>query len=66
VFRPVASPGVVVKDEELAGLWRVKARGKKDEIAIEKLSRLSREDVEEEAGRIAELRGIGEPVLVLY
>ncbi|HYM58872.1 MAG TPA: crosslink repair DNA glycosylase YcaQ family protein [Solirubrobacteraceae bacterium] len=66
LFRPVASPGVVVKDGRLAGLWRVKARGKKDEIAIEKLRRLSRKDVEEEAGRIAELRGVGEPVLVLY
>ena len=65
LFRPVASPGVVLKDGGLAGLWRVKARGKKAEITIEKLGRLSRKDVEEEAGRIAELRGASEAVLLV-
>ena len=64
LFRPVASPGAVLKDGRLAGLWRVKARGKKAEITIEKLRRLSRREVEEEARQIAALRG-AEPALVV-
>jgi Winged helix DNA-binding domain len=65
LFRPVASPGVVLEDGRLAGLWRAKARGKKTEIKIETLRPLSRQDVEDEASRIAELRGGAEPVLVV-
>ena len=57
LFRPVASPGAVLRDGELAGLWRVRAKGKKTEVAVEKLGRLSRKDVEGEARRVAELRG---------
>ena len=29
LFRPVASPGVVLRDGRLAGLWRAKAKGRK-------------------------------------
>lgn len=65
LFRPVASPGAVLKDGTLAGLWRVKARSKKTEITVEKLRRLSRKDVEGEAERIAELRGAAGLVLVV-
>ena len=65
LFRPVASPGVVLKDGRLAGLWRVKAKGKKAEISVEKLGRLARRDLEDEAERIARLRGASEPVLVV-
>ena len=64
-FRPVASPGAVLKDGRLAGLWRAKARGRKAEITIEKLGRLSRKDLEDEAARIAELRGAAEPMLIV-
>ena len=64
LFRPVASPGAVLKDGRLAGLWRAKARGKKAEITIEKLGRLNRKDLEDEAERLAELRGAAEAVLV--
>jgi Winged helix DNA-binding domain len=64
LFRPVASPGAVLKDGRLAGLWRVKALGKKAEITIEKLRRLARREVEDEARRIAALRG-AEPALVV-
>jgi Winged helix DNA-binding domain len=65
LFRPVASPGVVLRDGRLAGLWRVKAKGKKTEITVEKIGRLARRDLEEEAQRVAELRGAGEATLVL-
>jgi winged helix DNA-binding protein len=57
LFRPVASPGAVLKDGRLAGLWRAKAKGKTAEITVEKLARLARGDLEEEARRIADLRG---------
>ena len=60
LFRPVASPGAVLKDGRLAGLWRVKAKGKKTEITVEKIGRLARRDLEEEAQRLAELRGAAE------
>ncbi len=65
LFRPVASPGAVLKDGRLAGLWRVKAKGKKAEITVEKLGRLARGDLEEEARRLAELRGATEAAVVL-
>jgi hypothetical protein len=65
LFRPVASPGAVLSDGRLAGLWRVKAKGRKAEIAVEKLVRLARGELEAEAQRIAELRGADEAALVL-
>ena len=63
LFRPVASPGAVLRDGRLAGLWRARAKGRKVEIAVEKVGRLSRADVAAEAERLAELRGSEEPVL---
>ena len=65
LFRPVASPGAVLRDGRLAGLWRVKAKGRKAELTVEKLGRLTRGELEEEAGRVAELRGASEVALVL-
>ncbi|HEX2233169.1 MAG TPA: crosslink repair DNA glycosylase YcaQ family protein, partial [Thermoleophilaceae bacterium] len=65
LFRPVASPGVVLRDGRLAGLWRVKLKGKKAEITVEKLGRLARGDLEEEAQRVAQLRGAAEAALAL-
>jgi Winged helix DNA-binding domain len=65
LFRPVASPGAVLRDGRLTGLWRVKAKGRKAELTVEKLGRLARGDLEEEAQRVAELRGAAEAVLVL-
>ena len=65
LFRPVASPGAVLRDGRLAGLWRAKAKGRKTELTVEKLGRLSRGELEEEAQRVAELRGAAEAVLVL-
>jgi Winged helix DNA-binding domain len=65
LFRPVASPGAVLRDGRLAGLWRAKAKGRKAEIAVEALGRLPRGGLEDEARRVAELRGASEPALVL-
>lgn len=65
LFRPVASPGAVLSNGRLTGLWRVKAKGRKAELNVEKLGRLPRGDLEEEAQRVAELRGASEAVIVL-
>jgi hypothetical protein len=64
LFRPVGSPGAVLKDGRLVGLWRPKAKGRKTELTIEKLGRLARADLAEEAQRVAHLRGAAEAVLV--
>ena len=66
LFRPVASPGVVLKDGRLTGLWKAKAKGRrKAELSVEKLGSLRLGDLEEEAQRVAELRGAAEAVLVV-
>jgi hypothetical protein len=65
LFRPVASPGAVLKDGRLVAMWTVKAKGRKAEITVEKLGRLARRDLEEEAERVARLRGADEAALVL-
>jgi len=65
LFRPVASPGAVLKDGRLAGLWRVKAKGRKAQITVQRLGRVARKDVEEEAQRIADLRGASEAILIV-
>jgi hypothetical protein len=65
LFRPVASPGAVLSDGRLTGLWRVKGKGKKAELTVETLGRLRRGDLEEEAQRVAELRGAAEAEVVL-
>jgi hypothetical protein len=65
LFRPVASPGAVLQDGRLAGFWRVSAKGRKAELTVEKLGRLSRGDLEEEAQRVADLRGAAEVAVVL-
>jgi hypothetical protein len=65
LFRPVASPGAVLKDGRLEGLWRVKAKGRKAEVTVEPLRRLARGELEQEAERVAALRGAAEAALVL-
>ena len=65
LFRPVASPGAVLRDGRLTGLWRVKAKGRTAELTIWPLGRLARGDLAEEAQRVAELRGATEAGLVL-
>jgi hypothetical protein len=65
LFRPVASPGAVLRDGELAGLWRARAKGRKLEISVEKLGPIGRVALEEEAQRVAALRGASEPALAV-
>ena len=65
LFRPVASPGVVLRDGRLAGLWRFRLKGKRAELTVEKLGRLRHGDLEEEAQRLARLRGAAEAAVVL-
>jgi Winged helix DNA-binding domain len=65
LFRPVASPGAVLRDGRLVGLWRAKAKGRKVEIAVESFAPLRRGELEEEAARVARVRGAGEAALVL-
>jgi Winged helix DNA-binding domain len=60
LFRPVASPGAVLRDGRLAGLWRMKAKGRTAEVSVEKVGRLARKDVEDEARRLAALRGFAD------
>ena len=66
LFRPVASPGAVLKDGRVAGLWRVKDKGRAAEITVEKLGRLARADLEPETQRIADLRDASQVALVLH
>jgi DNA glycosylase AlkZ-like len=65
LFRPVASPGAVLRDGRLTGLWRVKAKGRKAELTVEALGRLPRGVLDEEAQRVAELRGAAEAAVIL-
>lgn len=65
LFRPVASPGAVLEDGRLVGLWRVKAKGKKAEITVEKLGRIASKDLGDEARRVADLRGASELLLIV-
>jgi len=57
IFRPIASPGVVLVNGRIAGLWKVRARGKRSAVEIEELGRLPRRKLAAEAERIASLRG---------
>jgi hypothetical protein len=65
LFRPVASPGAVLVDGRLAGLWRVKAKGRTAQVTVEGLGRLPRRALEAEAERVAALRGAAAAALVL-
>ena len=65
VFRPVASPGVVLQDGEVGGLWRARGRGARLELEVEPLGRIDREALAAEAERVAELRGAREVRLLV-
>ena len=65
MFRPLASPGAVLKDGRLTGLWRTKTKAREAEITVEKLDRIARRELEPEARRVGELRGAREASLVL-
>ena len=57
VFRPTGSPGVVLHDGELAGLWRARRKGRRLEVEVCELGTLDLEAVRSEAERLAPLRG---------
>jgi hypothetical protein len=59
LFRPVASPGAILEDGKLVASWRVKAKGSKSQITVEKFGRIALEDLKDEAQRVAALRGSG-------
>jgi hypothetical protein len=65
LFRPVASPGAVLRDGRLAGLWRMRMKGPTAELTVERLGRLRRGELEQEAQRAAELRGAVDLALVV-
>ena len=64
-FRPVASPGVVLQDGRLAGLWRARARGKRLELAVEEVTAIDSDALEAEADRVAGLRNTDGAVLTV-
>lgn len=57
IFRPVASPGVVLVDGRIAGLWKARAKGKRSSVEIEELSRVPRRAATAEAERVGAVRG---------
>jgi hypothetical protein len=65
VFRSVASPGVVLQDGRLAGLWRARARGKRLELEVEQLAPIDRDALEAEADLVARVRETDGAVLAV-
>lgn len=63
LFRPVGSPGAVLLEGRLAGLWRPRKDRRKLKLAVEPLEPLPPDLLEEEAHRVAAARGC-EEVLV--
>ena len=63
LFRPVSSPGAVLQDGELVGLWRGKVTRRRLEVTVEELAPLTRSEVEAEARRLAPLRAAEEAVV---
>jgi hypothetical protein len=57
LFRPIGGPGAVLQDGRLAGLWRVRARGRRAELEVEALGPVDRDALEAQAARVAALRG---------
>lgn len=55
IWRPVGSPGVVLHDGRLAGLWRARKHGRELRVETEWLG--ERVDIRPEAERLAALRG---------
>ena len=63
IFRPIASPGVVLVDGRIAGIWKVRAHGKRASFEIEELTRVPKLGLGAEAERVAALRGSSGPEL---
>jgi hypothetical protein len=69
LFRPTASPGAVLQDGRLAGLWRAKGKGKATTVVeVEPLPRAPkprRSELGDEAQRVAALWGAPQLSLVI-
>jgi hypothetical protein len=65
LFRAVGSPGVVLEDGRLVGSWKATRKGRKLELTVRRLGRVARADLEEEAARVAALRGAADVAVVL-
>jgi hypothetical protein len=65
LFRPVASPGAVLKDGRLVGLWRIRAKGAKGEVTVERTGRVARGALADEARRLGELRGLADVAIAV-
>lgn len=65
LFRPVAGPGAVLRDGRIVGLWRARAKGRRTELTVEQLGRFPRAALDDEAQRVAGLRGAAEAKVVL-
>lgn len=63
IWKILGNPGVVLADGELAGTWRARTSGKRMRITVSSLWDLGgtiRRRIEDEAGRVAAVRGYGE------
>ncbi|MBO9532785.1 MAG: AlkZ family DNA glycosylase [Solirubrobacteraceae bacterium] len=60
LFRPAGSPGAMIVDGKLVGSWRARAKRQEIDFDIEPFTRLKKGAVEEEALRLASLRGVEE------
>ncbi|MFI6815677.1 winged helix DNA-binding domain-containing protein [Nonomuraea sp. NPDC050328] len=61
LWRRAGSPGAVLVDGEVRGVWRAKVRGRKLDVSVEALGEIGRGHrgaVEEEVGRVAACRGL--------
>lgn len=65
LFRPVASPGALIHDGRLVGLWRAKAKGRRTELGVESLRRFPRRELRDRAQRLATLRGTDEAIVTV-
>lgn len=65
LFRPVASPGALIHDGRLVGLWRARTRGRRTELSVESLGRFPRGALRDLAQRLADLRETDEAVLTV-
>jgi hypothetical protein len=57
VWRSLGGPGTVLAGGEVAGLWRPAKKGKRLLVTVEALGDLSRDELREEAERLAPFRG---------
>jgi len=53
----LGAPGAVVMDGDVVGLWRAKKSGKRLALTVTPFGKVRKNDVEEDAARVAEVRG---------